>query len=250
MKILITGASGKIGKIVRNLFSEHILHLYTRKYIELNPNEFWYASEDLINIDWWSNFYFIEYYDIIFHLAEPVKAIYSKSSFLKIVDSHSNFLILASNNSKKVVYPTTAYKYDKINLHHIQSYLEIKNSVIRKIVLVDNVVTPVIHPIIDLDSSLSKSILFSRKLPLFNYFSEFDSCLPILYSEDLNKYLLRIIDNDIKNEDVFSVIMKISLIYHDSDKINSKIISKATKFIIYILNIPRLKILIVGRNIS
>lgn len=249
MKILITGASGNLGTLTRQLFIDHIVHLSSRKKIETNKNELWIPSEDLTNHSWWLKFEYLEFYDIIFHFAEPVKKKICAETKKNVIQSHLNFLTNATKNSKIILYPMTAYKHDKRIISPNNDYLQIKLEVFEKLSTKNNLKFPVFHPLIDYGDGLSKIISFSKKIPLFNIFSSFNASLPILYKSDLEKYIINIIHDHESKPEVYSRVMPVSLIFNDNKKINSALLSQLIFLFIQTLNNPIFYLLIHGRRI-
>ena len=249
MKILITGASGNLGKLTRQLFIDHIVHLSSRKKIETNKNELWIPSEDLTNPSWWLKFEYLEFYDIIFHYADPVKKKISATIKKQVVQSHLNFLTNGTKNSKIVLYPMTAYKHDNKIISLDNDYLQIKLEVFEKLSTKSNIKFPVFHPLIDYGDGLSKLVNFSKKIPLFNIFSSFNASLPILYKSDLEKYIINVIRDHESKPEVYSRVMPVSLIFNDNKKINSALLSKLILLFIKALNNRLFYLLIHGRKI-
>ena len=249
MKILITGASGNLGTLTRPLFIDHIVHLSSRKKIETNKNELWIPSEDLTDHTWWLKFEYLEFYDIIFHYAEPVKKKISAVAKKSVVQSHLNFLTNGAKNSKIIIYPMTAYKHDNKIVSDNHDYLEVKLEVYKKLSTECNVKFPVFHPLIDFGDGLSKLVKFSKKIPFFNIFSSFNASLPILYKSDLEKYIINVTHNYENKPEVYSRVMPVSLIFNESKKINFNLLSKLVFLFIKSLKNPIFYLLIYGRKI-
>jgi hypothetical protein len=249
MKILITGASGNLGTLTRQLYIDHIVHLSSRKRIETKKNEIWIPSEDLTNHSWWSKFEYLEFYDIIFHYAEPVKKKISATTKKHVVQSHLNFLINGTKNSKIILYPMTAYKHDNRIISISNHYLQIKLEVYEKLSKKSNIIFPVFHPLIDFGDGLAKFVNFSKKIPLINIFSSFNASLPILYKSDLEKYITNVINDHESKPEVYSRVMPVSLIFNDNKKINSTLLSQLIFLFIKTLKNPIFYLLIHGRKI-
>ena len=249
MKILITGASGNLGRLTRALFTDHEVHLFSRKKIATNKNERLILSKDLTNHEWWTSFEYLEHYDIIFHFAELVKVKISTKAKESIVISHLNFLTTATKNSNCVIYPMTAYKHDnKINYLH-DDYLQIKTRVLKNLSITNNIKFPVFHPLIDYGSGLSKIIKLSKRIPFFNIFCSFQALLPVLYKSDLEKYIINVSTTPEKCAEVYSKILPISSIFNDTSKVNIALLSKIILKLMQILNHPNLQVLLNGRKI-
>lgn len=249
MKILITGASGNLGTLTRQLFIDHVVHLSSRKKIETYKNELWIPSEDLTNNLWWLKFDYLEFYDVIFHYAEPVKKRISSTTKKQVIQSHLNFLTNGTKNSKIIVYPMTAYKHDNNIISFDNDYLEIKSEIYKKLFTKSNIKFPVIHPLIDYGDGLSKLVNFSKKIPLFNIFTSFNASLPILYKSDLEKYIANVITDHESEPEIYSSVMPVSLIFNDEKKINSTLLSKFILLFIKALNNRLFHLLIHGRKI-
>jgi len=249
MKILITGASGNLGTLTRQLFNDHVVHLSSRKRVETNKNELWIPSEDLTNCSWWCKFEYLEFYDIIFHYAEPVKKKISAVAKKSVIQSHLNFLTNGAKNSKIIIYPMTAYMHDNKIFSDNHDYLKIKLAVYENLSNECNIRFPVFHPLIDFGNGLSKLVKFSKKIPFFNIFSSFNASLPILYKSDLEQYIINVTHNQEIKPEVFSRIMTVSLIFNEDKKINFILLSKIFFLFIKSLNNPIFYLLIYGRNI-
>jgi len=249
MKILITGATGKMGSLTRTLYSNHEVHLCSRNKIYTSDNEYWIQAEDLENHQWWSNFEYSKSFDIIFHFAEAVKVEILRTRLESIKKSHLNFLLNSVKKSKVIIYPTTAYKYDQNTFTPYSNYLEIKEAVTANIPQNNNIKCPIFHPLTDYGDGLSKLIKLSKNIPLFNIFFSFKNTLPVLHKSDLERYILNSINASEKFPDVYSEIMSISSIFNNDNKINSTIVSNFTYLVMRTLNHPKFYLLLNGREI-
>ena len=250
-KILITGASGQIASILRELYCNHSVELWSTKDLVLNKNEILRKSVDLADSSWWKTPHFEVNYDIIFHLAEPVKKKLPIEIVDKIVESHIAFLRESTKYSPKVVYPLTAYRYDNQISSKNMHYRYIKEHVAMELLKNEKILFPILHPLIDYGKGLSYIRNHVSKIPLINLFSEFKADLPVLDVLHLKNYLLNIETQKNGIVNLYSEILKIHDIFNIRSKKNIKIISIVLLNIIKLLPNNNVKnILINGRKID
>lgn len=252
MKILITGASGKIGSIARSAFAGEQVILMSRKFCECRPNEKWIACASLDDVEWWSNQELTSDYDLVLHFAEPVKMCLKPSELVRVVDSHVTFIRNALYKSRFVLYPQTALVYDRVLSKSEQAYLAIKRDVIERTVGPNNLLVPVIHPIIDYGDGLAKMRGFIQRIPILNPLCDFKSTVPILYKNDLEKLLHSLRDKKISaRRDYYSSELSVSDIFSSDCKINIYSLSLVLRKILYLFpSAPKVSLLLNGRRIS
>lgn len=252
MKILITGASGKIGLLARSAFAKEQVTLMSRKCCECGPNEKWIACSSLDDVDWWSNQALACDYDLVLHFAEPVKKCLKPSELLRVVDSHVAFIKNSLVKSRLVLYPQTALVYDRRLSKSEQAYLAIKRDVVERTVGPNNLLVPVIHPIINYGDGLATMRGFIQRIPIFNPFCDFKSTVPILYKNDLEKLFRSLCDQTVSaRKDYYSCELCVSDIFHSDFKMNIYSLSLVLRRILcFFESIPKVYILLNGRRIS
>lgn len=251
MRILITGASGSIGTVVREVYGGCDVVLLSRKYIEPRPNEVWFKSKGLGENSWWSALPKNVNYDLVYHLAEPVKKYKKHESVDCIVKGHDDFIKYALGCTAMLVYPLTAYLYDNNLAKSNRSYSEIKKKVYYLHCNNQRISFPVYHPLLDHGNGLYKLVKYHRAVPFINLFSEFKNSLPVLTINDLkekissSKYLIP------GKVDIYTSVPCISDIFSCPDKVNNLYLSNI------LLNIMKslcghanINLLVNGRSIS
>ncbi|MDC1318297.1 hypothetical protein N8Z61_02815 [Candidatus Thioglobus sp.] len=248
--VLITGASGSLGRLIREIYWDKNLTLISRSKLVLKKNEVWLEAQDLVNSQWWSEFRFDGEYDLIIHFAEPVKKSLSIDYVNKIVESHTEFITNASKSGALIIYPLSAYSYDsKISKSQL-GYFQIKTKVSEKNKSNKNVIFPIIHPLVDYGSGLNKLISIEKKIPLVNIFCSFNAQLPILKKEDLELFFININQVDLNQKDVYSDIRSISKIFYSKERFNFKFLSIIFKIICLTFSYSsQIKMLVKGRKI-
>ncbi len=226
-RILITGASGSVAKIAREVYSEHEIELWSTRRFNHSSNEEIKQSADLVDFSWWENPPLTKSYDIIFHFAEPVKRKVGNNMVSDIVKSHVGFLAEAIKCCPIVVYPLTAYMLDNKLSGKTLQYRSIKQGVARCFGDGENVMLPIIHPIIDSGKGLNVIRKMVNKLPLINLFSEFKAELPVLYLDDLKKYLLNVESQKHGVINVYSCKKRVCDLFRNRDRRDSVIVSLA-----------------------
>ncbi len=250
-KILITGASGAIAGIVRQLYSNHCVELWSTKNIELSKNEILKKSVDLADESWWKTPHFEGHYDVIFHFAEPVKRKLPLETVDKIIESHIAFLMESTKYSPKVVYPLTAYRYDQHLSFKNRQYRDIKERVALSLQENHRISLPIIHPLINYGNGLNNIKNIFNKIPFINPLSEFKAELHVLDLLHLNNYLLNIENQKNGIVNIYSEVLKIHDIFNISSKKNIKIISLIVLNFVKLLPNGNVKnILINGRKID
>lgn len=251
LNILITGANGNIAKVARDLFRSHKLILLSRTYCECSPNEIWIQSASLEFSEWWRTFSIGNQFDLVLHLAEPVRVAVPADDIPKIVESHTAFLETISSKAKIVLYPRTALIYDARLMTRDLSYIRIKNEVLRNVATLVNVVSPVIHPIVDSGPGLCKLIGYVKKFPMVNIFCAFNATIPVLCTADLRKELLALNKRvNLQSGDWYSYNKTVAEVFNNNHKLNVYIIGKFVHFVVSKLTFhPRISLLIFGRKL-
>lgn len=249
--ILITGASGYIASLIRRIYLDSNVYLFSRKDIEIRENELYFQSESLDNVDWWKNFHFKKKFDIIFHLAEPVKTIKCNNEINNIVDSHVYFLRMASLNSEKVIYPISAYKYDNILSKKNYIYSNLKYEVMSNLIGINNIYYPVIHPILDNPKSeLIKFVKIFQIYSSFNLFLSSEASIPYLTENNFIKEAGYFHINKKNEFDVYTGFIKFSNLFYSNDKISNIFLSKLFLYILSFFRfIPAVNLILYGRKI-
>ena len=250
-KILITGASGSVAKIAREVYAEHEIELWSTKWLDHSSNEEIKQSANLVDSSWWENSPLTNSYDIIFHFAEPVKQKIGNNVVSKIEKSHVGFLAEAVKRCPVVVYPLTAYMLDNKLSGKTLQYRSIKQGVASCCGDGENVMLPIIHPIIDSGKGLNVIRKMVNRFPLINVFSEFKAELPVLYLDDLKKYLLTVESQKRGVINVYSCKKKICDLFKSRDRRDSVIVSLAVLRILEVLgSCNSVNILLKGRSVN
>ena len=252
MKVLITGASGKIGTLARLAFSSENVTLMSRTHCECGANENWIECPSLDDVEWWANKGIGCEYDLVLHLAEPVKKMMQRHEFLNVVDSHVAFIKNASVKSCLVFYPQTALVYDRVLGKSEQLYLSIKKNVVAKTKGINNILIPVVHPMINYGDGLSNMRDFIQKIPFLNPLCDFKSTVPILYKNDLEKYLRSICDQaDDRPTDYYSCELSVSDVFREKNKIDIVFFSFVLRKVLsFFVCVPKVYLLLNGRRLS
>ena len=250
-KVLITGASGFLGTLAREIFKDKQLTLISRSSIGIKKNEVWIKAEDLTDHEWWGMFNFDHKYDLILHFAEPVKNLLNKRSIDSVVQSHINFLSNASNLAAYAIYPLTAYCYDKTLSKRQFIYLQIKNRVSLSLRDDKNILLPIFHPLVDFGGGLSKLIALEKKIPFLNLFCSFNAQIPILKRKDLELFFVNLDHSNSNLLDIYSNTSHVSQLFYRKERFDLKFISVAFKFLCFLFFfLPQISLLVIGRKIN
>lgn len=251
MKILITGASGYIGTILRGIFANEEVTLLSRRLIAPSKNEQWFVSRDLQDERWWNSLPADSVFDVVFHLAELVKANVNNKVKQKIIDNHIRFIDYFTAKGAKVIYPLTAYLYDGALSSSNAIYAEIKYAVYSHLHGNRKVSFPIIHPICDSGHGLGKLIQMERQFPWVNTMSTFQATIPVLRLAYLKQTLADPISMPYGQFDIFSEIRAIKDIFHNEARINIFLLSRAIFYVLAPLRfVPSFNLLIKGRQIN
>lgn len=251
MKILVTGASGFIGRILAESLGEHDLLLWSRSPVPAGVGIESSISDDLRNTAWWKNVELPDGLDAVIHLAEPVKVKLTDETVQSIVASHRAFLENACANAQLVVYPNTAYRYDRrVGLKN-RHYLKIKTEVSRELAVRENFISPVIHPLIDSSGALARLIEVQSKLPAINPFSAFEARLPVLSEPELISFFRHQLQHSYQlRADWFGRYPAISDLTHRQGRRDFVALSRSLRWSLRpFLNVPTISILLEGRTI-
>jgi hypothetical protein len=250
MKILITGASGLIGTVIRDVYKDCDVTLLSRSHISARHNEQWYQARNIGDGLWWSELPNHIVYDVVFHLAEPIKQALDDSLLKIVVDGHINFITHIIENTSKLIYPLTAYLYDDNLSNRNRNYSEIKKKVFLALSQTEKISFPVIHPLCDHGNGLNSLINFHRRIPYANLFYRFNANLPVLRVDDLKKYLSAPDSYVAGKCDLYSEQIPVSNIFSCPDKANVPLISNLLFSLMKMFDaVPSICLLTCGRTI-
>lgn len=251
MKVLVTGASGFIGRVLAESLSDHDLLLWSRTQLRAGPRAEYFASDDLRNTAWWQNAELPQGVDAVIHLAEPVKTKFTGEAVEAIVSSHRAFLEQACTRAQLVIYPNTAYRYDGHVGKKNRQYLRIKTEVVRKLCTRANFVSPVIHPLIDSNGSLARLVEAQSRLPILNPFCSFKARIPVLTVPELVAFFQDQLQHTYQlHADWYHRYPAIADLTRRSDRRDWAILSEVLKLALLPLsNSPSVSILMKGREI-
>jgi hypothetical protein len=250
MKILITGASGFIGTIVRDVYEDCDVTLLTRSRIPTRKNEKLYQSRDIGDGLWWAALPPKVVYDIVFHLAEPTKQVLKSSLFETVVEGHIKFITHILNYTSRIVYPLTAYLYDEKLSNRNESYAKIKKRVYLSLCQSKKISFPVIHPLFDCGSGLNLLINIHRMIPCVNIFCCFNAHLPVLKSNDFKIYISSHNLISVGKLDLYSELITISNIFLCPEKRNIWVLSNILYGLMKMFRMfPSFRLLTSGRTI-
>lgn len=252
MKVLITGASGFIGRILSTGLAGHELVLWSRQSLPAVSGAEYSQSHDLRDVAWWRNVEIPQDVDVVIHLAEPVKLKLTPEVVDLIVSSHCSFLENACQTAQLVIYPNTAYRYDFEIGSANRPYLEIKTRVVREFASHPNFISPVIHPLIDSDGTLARLVREQARVPLLNPFAAFDANIPVLTVPDLLHWFRNQIENrDVRDEDWYSHIPTVGTLMAHPSRRDSITLSKFFRGCLRpFAKVPAVSILLNGRAVS
>ena len=245
-KILITGANGLIASLVRPLFIDDSVVLVSRRPIDnINQNELSIIYKDISSIDWRDDSNIGSNFDMILHFAEYMSG---SVKLVTAVDSHLSFLNWACKISSIVVYPLTAYLYDRKKQH--SNYVKIKQAVMEKMIDHESMYFPVIHPLVDAGPGLHRQKAFVRKYAPLNLLSSFNAKMYVLSRNDIN-CIIPTITNKNRFYDVFSQHLSIAEIFASDKKETINWISDLLFYICLVTPFTNTRDLLVdGRNIQ
>ena len=251
MKILITGASGYLGTMLRQIFANDEVTLLSRSRIAPGKNEQWFPSGNIQDAGWWNALPPESNFDVIFHLAELVKENVNNKVRQDVIDGHVSFVSHFINKGAKVIYPLTAYLYDRQLSRSNATYAEIKRGVYRRLKDDTKVSFPIIHPICDSGHGLGRLIQTEKRIPLINILCAFDSTIPILRLAHLRQIFAY--PNSIPHGrlDVFSETLAIKHLFNDDARANVFALSRALRQVLAFLSfVPGFNLLVKGRSID
>lgn len=249
LNIMITGASGSLGTLFREFFSGHDLTLLARSPLKTGQNENWIQSGDLLDANWWAQFPFNQKYDLVLHLAEPVKREMTSDEIDRLVSSHSHFIAKALEHSARVLYPLTAYRYDSNLGKKSASYTTTKERVFAENRHLKGISFPVFHPLIDYGKGIHSIVQLEKKIPLINIFCDFTAEMPVLCKNDLKNFLFSTSSDGLIN--VYSKITPISEVFANQNRSNLPILSRLLKMTVGIFSfISTFNLLLRGRRIG
>lgn len=250
MKILITGASGLIGTVIRDVYKDCDVTLLSRSHMPTRHNEQWYQARNIGDGLWWSELPTHMVYDVVFHLAEPIKQTLDNSLLETVVEGHINFITRILENTSRLIYPLTAYLYDDNLSNRNRSYSEIKRRVFLSLSQNTKISFPVIHPLCDHGNGLNTLINIHRKIPYANIFCRFNAHLPVLRIEALKNYLSAPDSYPTGKSDLYTEQIPISDIFFCPDKTDIQSISSLLLYLMKIFDaIPTIRLLTCGRTI-
>lgn len=251
MKILITGASGYIGTMLRQIFANDEVTLLSRSRIAPGKNEQWFLSGNIQDAGWWDSLPPESPFDVIFHLAEPVKENVNNKVRQDVIDGHACFISHFTSKGAKVIYPLTAYLYDRQLSRSNATYAEIKRGVYRRLKDNTKISFPIIHPICDSDHGLGQLIQAEKRILLINILCAFDSTIPILRLAHLRQIFAY--PNSIPHGrlDAFSETLAIKQLFNDDARANVFALSRALRQVLAFLSfVPSFNLLVKGRSID
>lgn len=205
---------------MRPLFVNEYVVLVSRRPVDnLNPNERSVIYEDISSIEWRNDVHIGPAFDMVLHFAEFMDGSVNLDT---AVNAHLCFLDWACNVSPAVIYPLTAYLYDRKK--QVSNYVEIKKNVMGKTMANEAMYFPVIHPVVDAGSGLGRQIAFINKFAPFNLFSAFNAKMYVLNSQDIDR-IISINEYESRIYDVYSDYLPISEIFVNDKKITLNWIS-------------------------
>ena len=251
MNILITGASGYIGTMLRQVFATDEVSLLSRRRIAPGENEEWFPSGNVQDAGWWNALPPDSHFDVIFHLAEPVKESVNSKVMQNIMDGHVSFISHFTNKGAKLIYPLTAYLYDRRLSRSDTSYAEIKRGVYGRQKDNTKVSFPIIHPICDSGHGLGRLIQTEKRIPFVNIMCAFESTIPVLRLAHLRQVFADPNSLTHGRVDIFSEILAIKRLFNDDARVNVFGLSRALRHVLTFLRfVPSFNLLVQGRTID
>lgn len=251
MNILITGASGFVGTMLRQVFANDEVTLLSRRRIAPNRNEKWLISGHVQDPDWWNALPPDRHFDVIFHLAEPVKEDVTDKVRQRIVEDHVSFISHFTNKGAKVIYPLTAYLYDEWVSRSNAIYTDIKRAVYQRLKDNPRVSFPIIHPICDSGHGLGRLIQAEKRIPFINILCAFEATIPVLRLAHLRQVFADPNSMASGRLDVSSETLAIKQLFKDNARIDVVALSRALRHVLALLSfVPSVKLLVHGRHID
>jgi len=237
--------------MLRQIFANNEVSLLSRQRIAPGKNEEWFPSGNVQDPGWWNALSPDSNFEVIFHLAEPVKESINSKVMQNIMDGHVSFISHFTNKGAKLIYPLTAYLYDTRLSRSDTSYAEIKRGVYRQIKDNTSVSFPIIHPICDSGHGLGRLIQNEKRIPFVNIMCAFESTIPVLELEHLRQVFAD--PNSLTHErlDVFSEILAIKQLFKDDARANVFWLSRTLRHVLTFLRfVPSFNLLVKGRHID
>lgn len=251
MNILITGASGFVGTMLRQVFTDDEVTLLSRRRIAPAKNEKWFISGNVQDPDWWNALPPDSHFDVIFHLAEPVKENVTDEVRQSIIENHVRFVSQFTNEGAKVIYPLTAYLYDRQLSRSNAIYAEIKRGVYGRLKANARVSFPIIHPICDAGHGLGQLIQAEKRIPFINILCAFEATIPVSRLAHLRQVFADPNSMASGRLDVSSETPAIMQLFKDDARIDVVALSRALRHLLALLSfVPSVKLLVHGRHID
>ncbi len=251
MNILITGASGYIGTLLRELFADDEVSLLSRRRLAPARNEAWFPSGNIQDVGWWNALPADRHFDVIFHLADAVKENVNDEAGQDVIEGHVRFISQFAEKGAKLIYPLTAYLYDRRLSRSNAGYAKIKRGVYRRLKDNPNVSFPVIHPVCDSGHGLGRLIQAEKRIPYVNILCDFEATMPVLSLGHLRQVFADPRSMAPGRLDVYSETLAMSQLFKDNARANIFALSRTLRQLLTLLSVvPGFNLLVYGRNID